>query len=69
MQNPSEICLKKQNKKHRKTLSWRTPVVEQFGLKDSSPSFNVGNTQGTDLSIYIYKYIQMYILTKYSFML
>lgn len=42
---------------------------EKFGLKDLSPSFSVGNTQGTDLSIYIYKYIHIYILTKYSFML
>lgn len=55
MQKPSDICEKK--------------VVEQFGLKDLSPSFNVGNTQGTDLSIYIYKYTHIYILTKYSFML
>lgn len=64
MQKPSDIC-----EKHHKTLSWRIPGVEQFGLKDLSPSFNVGNTQGTDLLIYIYKYIHIYILTKYSFML
>lgn len=37
---------------------------EQFGLKDSAPCFKFGNNQGTDLFIYIYKYIHIYILTK-----
>lgn len=68
MQKPPDSCEKKKTK-HGKPLSFRTPGVERFGLKDLSPSFNIGNTQGTDLSIYIYKYIHIYILTKYSFML
>lgn len=43
-----------------KTLSRGTILVWKTRL----PLSTVGDTQGADLSIYIYKYIHIYILTK-----
>lgn len=54
---------------HKVTKQTNKQITKGKGWCVESVSFSVGNERGTDLSIYIYEYIHMYIWTKYSFVL